>query len=236
MAAWLARDGFTSASHILEGAQGMAAGMSRDADPDRLVDGLGRRWAVLETSFKYHASCRHTHPAADALLDVMQRNQLQIDNIASVVAHVHQGAIDVLGPVVEPATVHQSKFSMGTVLGLIAKHGRAGLPEFDQALDDPEIRDFRRRVTMELDPEVDAAYPKQWIGKVTVATRRGLVLEGRVDIPKGDPDNTLSRDEIEDKARRLGGYRGAATPEEIDRLIAKVWHLADEARVGRFLS
>jgi 2-methylcitrate dehydratase PrpD len=236
MAAWLARDGFTGASHILEGAQGMAAGMSRDADPDRLVDGLGRRWAVLETSFKYHASCRHTHPAADALLDVMQRNQLQIDNIASVVAHVHQGAIDVLGPVVEPATVHQSKFSMGTVLGLIAKHGRAGLPEFDQALDDPEIRDFRRRVTMELDPEVDAAYPKQWIGKVTVATRRGLVLEGRVDIPKGDPDNTLSRDEIEDKARRLGGYRGAATPEEIDRLIAKVWHLADEARVGRFLS
>ncbi|HEX2519318.1 MAG TPA: MmgE/PrpD family protein [Castellaniella sp.] len=235
MAAWLARDGFTGASHILEGAQGMAAGMSRDADPERLVDGLGSRWALLETSFKYHASCRHTHPAADALLQVMQRNQLQIDNIASVVAHVHQGAIDVLGPVIDPKTVHQSKFSMGTVLGLIAKYQRAGLVEFDQALDDPEIRDFCRRVTMELDPEVDGAYPKRWIGKVTVATRRGLILEGRVDIPKGDPDNTLSRSEIEDKARRLGSYHNAATPEQIDRMIEKVWHITDEKSVGRFL-
>src|SRR5690606_32338147 len=57
MAAWLARDNFTGARQILEGAQGMAAGMSSDADPAKLTDGLGTRWAVLETSFKFHASC-----------------------------------------------------------------------------------------------------------------------------------------------------------------------------------
>src|SRR5690242_7208289 len=62
LAAYLARDGVTGARRILEGKQGMAAGMSSDADPARLTDGLGTRWAILETSFKYHASCRHTHP------------------------------------------------------------------------------------------------------------------------------------------------------------------------------
>jgi 2-methylcitrate dehydratase PrpD len=236
MAAWLARDGFTGATHILEGPQGMAAGMSTDADPSRLTDRLGTRWALLETSFKYHASCRHTHPAADALLAVVRDNDLRLDDIASVVAHVHQGAIDVLGPVVDPATVHQSKFSMGTVLGLIAKHRKAGLQEFDEALSDPDIRGFRQRVTMRLDPEVDAAYPRQWLGRVTVTTRDGRTLSGRVDIPKGDPDNTLNRPEIEDKAMRLGGYHGAATPDEIRRLIAKVWSLAEAPRVERFLS
>ena len=41
VAAYLARDGFTGAKRILEGAQGMAAGMSTDADPARLTDGLG---------------------------------------------------------------------------------------------------------------------------------------------------------------------------------------------------
>ena len=35
------------------------------------------RWATAETSFKFHASCRHTHPAADALLDLMQREGLR---------------------------------------------------------------------------------------------------------------------------------------------------------------
>jgi 2-methylcitrate dehydratase PrpD len=132
--------------------------------------------------------------------------------------------------------VHQSKFSMGTVLGLIAKHRKAGLQEFDEALSDPDIRGFRQRVTMRLDPEVDAAYPRQWLGRVTVTTRDGRTLSGRVDIPKGDPDNTLNRPEIEDKAMRLGGYHGAATPDEIRRLIAKVWSLAEAPRVERFLS
>ena len=49
---------------------------------------------------------------------------------------------------------------------------------------------------MELDPEVDAAYPARWIGKVTVHTIDGRVLHGRVDEPKGDPGNTLSRAEL----------------------------------------
>ena len=112
-AAYLAKDGFTGAQDIFTGPQGLAAGMSTDANPAKLTEGLGTRWATAETSFKWHASCRHTHPAADALLQVMQHNGLQPADLAQVTCHVHQGAIDVLGPVVNPSTVHQSKFSMG---------------------------------------------------------------------------------------------------------------------------
>ncbi len=234
-AAYLAQDGFTGARRILEGLQGMAAGMSTDADPAKLTDRLGERWTVLETSFKYHASCRHTHPAADALLKIVQEQDLQAKDIESVVAHVHQGAIDVLGPVVNPTTVHQSKFSMGSVLGLIATHRRAGLAEFDAGLADSQIKDFRDRVTMELDAEVDQAYPAQWIGKVTVRTRDGKTFQARVDEPKGDPGNTLSRDEIEDKARRLGTYRNAASPQEVQALIDTVWSLAEQPLTGKFI-
>lgn len=234
-AAYLAKEGLTGARQILEGPQGMGAGMSQDADPEKLVDRLGSRWALVETSFKYHASCRHTHPAADALLQLVQTEKLAADDIDSVVAHVHQGAIDVLGPVVRPSTVHQSKFSMGTVLGLIARQGRAGLPEFDAALNDPQVAAFRERVTMELDEEVDQAYPQRWIGKVTVRTKDGRSLAARVDEPKGDPGNTLTRPELEDKALRLGTYRNAASADEVKALTQKVWNLANADRVGRFL-
>ena len=166
MAAYLARDGFTGARQIFEGKQGMAAGMSSDADVRCLTDGLGTRWATAETSFKFHASCRHTHPSADALLVLMQECKLKPDDIASVTAHVHQGAIDVLGPVTDPQSIHQSKFSMGFVLALIANHGRASLADFtNDALGDKALRGFHDKVTMTLDPEVDAAYPKRWLGK-----------------------------------------------------------------------
>ena len=224
--AWLARAGFTGARQILEGAQGMAAGMSSDADPSRLIDGLGTRWATAETSFKFFASCRHTHPAADALKAVMVREGLRAEDIASVTAHVHQGAIDVLGPVVNPVTIHQAKFSMGTVLGLVAVHAHAGLGEFeDHALQDAKVAAFRAKVAMALDDEINNAYPRQWIGRVTVRTTDGRTLEGRVDVPKGDPDNTLSRPELEAKAIQLGAFRHGASEAEMRAIIARVWAL-----------
>lgn len=234
-AAWLAQEGFTGARRILEGAQGMAAGMSPDPQWSRLTDRLGSRWALAETSFKFHASCRHTHPAADALLQVMRANHLQATDIATVTCHVHQAAIDVLGPVVDPRTVHQAKFSMGTVLALAARFGFAGLTEFDGHYQDAETAAFCRRVTMVLDAEVDAAYPARWIGKVTVTTTDGRVLHGRVDEPKGDPGNTLSRAELEDKARRLAAFAGGANVTEIERLIAWAWSLAEQPKIGKLL-
>ena len=235
-AAYLAADGFAGAKRIFDGRQGMAAGLSRDADPARLVDRLGTRWALAETSFKFHASCRHTHPAADALLHAMRTHGLRAEEIAAVTAHVHQSAIDVLGPVVDPQTVHQSKFSMGTVLGLIAMHGRAGLTDFDAHWQDPDITAFRARVAMRLDPEIDAAYPARWIGKVTVRTTDGRAFDARVDEPKGDPGNTLSRAEIEDKAERLAAYRDGASRAEIARAIERIRALRTTARVGFLLA
>ena len=224
-AAYLAQEGLTGARRVLTGAQGMAAGMSSDADPARLTDRLGSRWALAETSFKFHAACRHTHPAADALQQLLQRERLAAGDVERVTAQVHQAAIDVLGPVTNPQTVHQSKFSMGTVLGLIAVHGRAGLAEFDAHFQDPTVVAFRDRVEMVADAEVEAAYPARWIGKVTVHTRDGRSFNAGVDEPKGDPGNTLSRAELESKAMQLALYRGGATQAEMRELIDRVWSL-----------
>jgi 2-methylcitrate dehydratase PrpD len=235
MSAYLAKDGFTGADRVFDGPQGMAAGMSSDADARKLTDGLGTRWATAETSFKYHASCRHTHPAADALALVMREHRLEPGDLKRVVTHVHQGAIDVLGPVTDPATVHQSKFSMGTVLALVAHYQHAGLPEFEQHFRDDAVIRLRDRIEMVLDAEVDGAYPKRWIGKVTVHTTDGRTLHGRVDEPKGDPGNTLTREEITAKALQLAAFSGGASEAEMRAAVGRLWQLAQWPRVGALL-
>ncbi|MDH3638282.1 MAG: MmgE/PrpD family protein, partial [Gammaproteobacteria bacterium] len=60
LAAYLAREGFSGARDILTGERGMGAGLSARPENERLTQGLGATWAVLDTSFKFHASCRHT--------------------------------------------------------------------------------------------------------------------------------------------------------------------------------
>lgn len=235
-AAYLAKEGFTGAKQILEGLQGMGKGMSTDADPLRLTDRLGSRWALAETSFKFHASCRHTHPAADALLRAMQENGLRISDIAAVTTLVHQGAIDVLGPVTNPSTVHQAKFSMGTTLGLIASYGKAGMVEFEDGFAKPEVVDFRNRVEMILDDEVNTAYPARWIGKLRLQTTDGRTIESRVDEPKGDPGNTLSRAEIETKVKGLARFSNGADAVEMEQVLPRLWSLTGANHVGRLLA
>jgi len=165
----------------------------------------------------------------------MTQHGLKPDDIVEVVTHVHQGAIDVLGRVVNPETVHQAKFSMGTVLGMIARFGVAGVNEFETHFADPVVADFRVRVKMALDAEVDGAYPARWIGKVTVHTRDGRVLQGRVDEPKGDPGNTLSRAELEAKALALAQFGGAASEGEMREAFDKLWGICAVETVGMLL-
>jgi 2-methylcitrate dehydratase PrpD len=107
--------------------------------------------------------------------------------------------------------------------------------EFEANYDAPATHAFRRKVTMTLDPEVDAAYPQRWIGKITVTTVAGEMLSERVDEPKGDPGNTLTRPELEDKARRLAAFSGAATAEELQQLIATAWGMRDLPAVAPLL-
>ena len=85
------------------------------------------------------------------------------------------------------------------------------------------------------EPEVDREYPRRWIGKVTVRTTDGRELHARVDEPKGDPGNTLSRAEVEDKAVRLAQFSGAATAAEVHALARTVLALPSLDRVGTLL-
>jgi 2-methylcitrate dehydratase PrpD len=70
---------------------------------------------------------------------------------------------------------------------------------------------------------------------VVVETTNGRHLDGRVDAPKGDPDNTLSRSELEAKAIALGRYGGGATEAEMRGLIGCAWGLREIGRIGRLL-
>ena len=87
---------------------------------------------------------------------------------------------------------------------------------------------------MQLDTEVDGAYPNRWLGKVSVTTNDGRQFEAFIDEPKGDPGNTLSRAEIEAKVGRLMQYRNATTADKARQWIDFVWGLEQQEKLGAF--
>jgi 2-methylcitrate dehydratase PrpD len=109
------------------------------------------------------------------------------------------------------------------------------MEEFATYFNDPRVAAFGKKVDMILDPEVDQAYPLRWIGKVTVETTDGRTLSGRIDEPKGDPGNTLTRSELERKALQLAEFSGAATNDEMKSVFKRIWNMTRMDKFGSFL-
>jgi 2-methylcitrate dehydratase PrpD len=68
-----------------------------------------------------------------------------------------------------------------------------------------------------------------------VLLQNGQVLDGRVDEPKGDPGNTLSRAEITDKALRLAAFSGGANPDEMNKAIDLLWNIRKQKSISKLL-
>lgn len=238
-AAYSARDGLLGPHEILEGprAMGVALGQDGKVNPSAIDRDLGKEnsYVVLGSSFKWHASCRHTHPSVDALLHLMRNHTLTFSDIDSVVAHTYQAALNVLGLSGRGDTVHQAKFNMGFVLAVAAKKGHALITDFgEEDLVDEELRDFQDRVSMKLDPSIDKLFPEKWQGRVVVTDKAGAVYEESVVSVKGDPDLSLTKEELEEKMRALAAYGGLNDEVKVDYLIARAWNLEKEKSLAGF--
>ncbi|KAJ5089371.1 MmgE/PrpD [Penicillium argentinense] len=221
-AAYSARDGLLGPADILEGPKAMGVALvPGDTHPEAIDENLGRDFEVSRSSFKWHASCRHTHPSVDALLSLMKKKSVMFDDIESITTRTYQAAVNVLGLSGRGETVHQSKFSMGFVLAIAAKKGHAMITDFtEDDLNDGSLRDFQNRVTMELDSDIDRAFPEKWKGTVIVTCKSG---------------QKFSEEEIERKTRTLATYGGFTDTSKVDLIIKRAWNLEHEKNLQGFV-
>ena len=227
LAALLAAQGFTAATRILEGPKGLLAAMSRDPQPQRLTEGLGDgpaetmdAWRIEGVSMKVHASCRHTHSAVDAALELRERHALRPDAIASVDVRTYAQGLELLDGM-EPVTPYAAKFSLPFCVAAALVHGELSPARFtEQEIADAETLALASRITYAADPSFDARYPREWPSLVRITTAGGETYEAQVDHPSGDPERALSEDDVAAKFRSLTAARlGDAAAAEVTRLV-----------------
>lgn len=199
MASLLAKKGFTGATRILEGDRGFFKAMSEEYDIDKITNGLGEEYKILENSFKVHASCRHTHAAIDLAVAMAGKQPISVEDIERVEVGAYEVALNITDNP-DPVTEYESKFSIQycTALGLV--RGKANLEAFNERdLWNPEIRKVTSKVNAKVDPEIDRAYPEKWGASVKVVMKNGEVIEGKTDYPKGDPENPVTPEDLKNK-------------------------------------
>jgi 2-methylcitrate dehydratase PrpD len=208
-AALLAARGFPALDDVLGGSRGFFAGQSQDPRPERLFDGLGSDPAeVTRTGIKPYPSCRNTQSAAGALLQVFsdQRpgGRLRAEEVETItVGLIGPGLTTVWNPPERkrrPRTLADAQFSMPFVAAVIATDGRLGAAQFaSERYTEPGLVALMDRVECVPDSSLDARYPASWPAWVEVRTKEGETVRSEVEHPHGDPDDPLSRAELEDK-------------------------------------
>ena len=100
--------------------------------------------------------------------------------------------------------------------------GKAGLDEYtDSLIANSQIQSITDKVSIRAVEELTSLCPQKRVAEVTVKTSNGVFKE-RVDYPKGEPENPMSRQELEEKFRSLAMY-GGLTKKDCDEVISEVW-------------
>jgi len=229
----LAKRGFTCSKEILEGKHGFFELMADSMyDPTPILEQLGKRFEILEVTFKPHAACGLTHSTIDAIIALRQEHDLVAEEIDRITCEVVPLALDVVGKT-NPKTGLEGKFSLRYCAALALLEGRATEAFFEDSLvTDPNIRVLMEKV--EVKANSDLKYEDAPPALVTIYTNKKGALRKRVDQPKGRPKNPLSAQELEGKFRDLAA--GTLSPDVIGEIVATVYEMEKIGDIGKLMA
>jgi 2-methylcitrate dehydratase PrpD len=161
-AALLAEQGFQGPERPLEGLRGFVNVFGGNNDLASVTEGLGQRWELLNVSYKPYPCGVVLHALIDACLQFKNKNPERL------VVSLHPLAIERTDRPV-PRNAIEAKLSAQHAVAVALLRGRAGLAEFsDAAASDPEVKAFRRRVSVIRDDTLDKMAAVISDGKTTV--------------------------------------------------------------------
>jgi 2-methylcitrate dehydratase PrpD len=243
LSALLAEKGFIGTSVIFDGTNGIIRALSfKDQyDYGRITETLGKKWEMVDTSIKVHACCRFSGPVADCALDLYKQG-VRAKDVKKIIAKVGDFSIRTLCYPTErkmkPITHVDAQFSIPWAVATAICRNSTGIDEFrGESLHDPELLAMAAKITWELDPAVEAVYPKAYPATLVAELTDGRIVHAHVDYPKGDPESPASREDIVNKFHSLtekyfSSAKRKKIIETIDRLeeIPNIARLADMVR------
>jgi len=238
VAATLAREGFKGAAEPIEGRYGFLRSYAPTPQPGRVLQDIGHVWELMQTGVKPYPSCRWGHAGIDAALALRAEYGLRVEDIDAVTLGISHAGMSLVGEPadkkIHPANTVDAQFSGPFVIATALTTGKMEWDSYS-LLEDPQIHALMSRIRCEKDPEMEAEFPSNMSGKLTVQSK-GKTLTITVIVPKGEPSNFLSDAELSAKYSGLvepviGATAGARLAKAIMGL-ERLKHAASLLNVG----
>lgn len=207
---------------ILGGKRGFLTALTDTPHPEHLTDFSSDEYAIEGIYQKVHAACRHCHPAIDATLDMQKELRLHPEDIERIEVHTYKLAVgshdhtDIRG-------ISSAKLSTPFAVALAIAKGSAGYADYNEDnLNDYRIKNITNKVRVIEDDDLTQRSPAVRGARVTIYMKDGREFEAPCMYPKGEPENPLTKEELEAKFRGLAMYGGLSL-EECDEAIEEIW-------------
>jgi len=202
-AAQLARRGYTADPAIVEAKLGYANSFCGPGkyDLSKISAYLGDPFDIVSpgVGLKRYPSCARSHPAIDAMLDLVEQNDLRPDDLQSIAC---AGSYTTPTMLIHsrPRTALEGKFSLEFCLALALTERKVALPDFrDRKVQDPKIQDLIRKVTFSIRPDLNTIeHSGNPSTTVKVTLKDGREFTKRVDEAQGTPNYPLTAEEVKE--------------------------------------
>ncbi|MDP7029700.1 MAG: MmgE/PrpD family protein [Phycisphaerales bacterium] len=214
-AALLAARGYSGPEHVIDGKEGLVHCFEKfggSFNLDMLTDSLPTcpkcHWKILDCGMKSFPIEALSHAPLTAMMKIVKANEVNSDDVAEIKVEVIARAADILGdpakyrPTSKETADHSLPYSLavGLVDGMVTP-----LQFKQERIDDPGLIPVMDKIKVVPNDEFEALFPKFQPSQVTITLADGTSYTERVDVPKGDPRDPMTEEEIAVKFDALGG-------------------------------
>jgi 2-methylcitrate dehydratase PrpD len=184
---------------VIDGRLGFCHCFADEYELESITRDLGTEYAFLQIYFKPYCSCRYVHFAIEAALNILNEKPLDWKDVKEVKIRTHKNGKQ-CSDIPEFQTPLHARLSIQYGIASILVRGTAGLMDYtEEKIRDERVCALARKMTLEVDPEIQKVYPNPRSMVVEITDKAGDVWSSRVDYAKGDPKNPIS--DIELKAK-----------------------------------
>lgn len=212
LGAALADAGFTGIKRVLEREYGGFVATFCGEDPfdlERLTEGLGERWEVLQIAVKPPYSCMAgIHSAIEGALQLRARPGFAADaieriDIGATQAMKHHGGWQLT----RPTTVMGAQMNHAYAVAVTLLDGMPSVQQFaPHRINEDDVWSLLSRIHVHQDADIDSrGEDGRWGTRLRVKFRDGETTELEVSHPKGGHVRPMSNDDIERKYDLIAG-------------------------------